>query len=79
MDVGSPKRELLWLFYQVMCGNSSIIQPSPSGILPVHNVIALGQNVYEICRKITTIAILHGHKAFHALPLKWYTALLEAS
>ena len=60
VDVGGPRQELFRLFFESLGEAGSIFNVLSKGILPIHNVLALSKKVYEVCRKIIAIAIVHG-------------------
>ena len=46
-----------------MGDTGNIFQTTPKGILPVHNVAAYSNKVYEACGRILAMGIIHGSKS----------------
>ena len=60
VDEGGPMREYFRLFTQSLSMASSLFQVSAGGLLPVHNIPALGKNTYKLCGQTLAVGIIHG-------------------
>ena len=60
VDEGGPMREFFRLFTQSLATAGSIFLMTTNGILPAHNVLALGKNHYRLCGNILASGIVHG-------------------
>ena len=53
-------REFFRLFMPSLATAGSIFLMTTNGILPAHNVLALGKNHYRLCGNILASGIVHG-------------------
>ena len=60
VDEGGPMREYFRLFTQSLSMSGSLFRVSASGILPTHNIPALGKNTYKLCGQTLAAGIIHG-------------------
>ena len=60
VDEGGPMREFFRLFTQSLSMAGSFFQTSPRGILPAHNILALGKNSYKTAGMILSVGVVHG-------------------
>ena len=60
VDEGGPMREYFRLFTQSLSMAGSLFQVSAGGLLPVHNIPALGKNAYKLCGQTLAVGIIHG-------------------
>ena len=53
-------REFFRLFTQSLSMAGSFFHTSPRGILPAHNILALGKNTYKTFGMILSMGVVHG-------------------